>query len=100
MEGDAVGLDNGEVSEVICLGRTVRTTPSGLEIEADKRLAIKVVDEANLVGGKGVDNPGGAVKSKGGGGGCTGCEGVDLRSPKRSDYKLISTGQRRLILCK
>ena len=44
----------------------MRATPNGLEIEADKRLAIKVVDEANLVGGKGVDNPGGAVESKGG----------------------------------
>ena len=78
VDGDVVGLDRDEVSEVILLGRIVRATPHGLEIEADKRLALKVVDEANLVGGKGVDNPGGAVESKGGGGGCTECGGVDL----------------------
>ena len=59
VEGDVVGLDSGEVSEVKLLGRTVRATPSGLEIEADERLEIQVVDEANLVAGKGVDNPGG-----------------------------------------
>ena len=66
MDGDIVVLDSDEVSEVILLGRIVRATPNGLEIEADKRLASKVVDGANLVGGKGVDNSGGAVESKGG----------------------------------
>ena len=39
----------------------MRATRYGLEIEADKRLALKVVNEANLVGGKGVDNPGGGA---------------------------------------
>ena len=52
VDGEIVGLDSDEVSEVNCLGRIVRATPIGLEIEADKRLAIKVVDEANLVGVK------------------------------------------------
>ena len=41
-----------------CLGRTVRVTPAGIEIEADKKLALKIVEEATLVGGKRVDNPG------------------------------------------
>ena len=53
VDGDIMGLDSDEISEVKCLGRIVRATPNGLEIEADKRLAVKVVDEANLVGGKG-----------------------------------------------
>ena len=44
----------------------MRAIPQGLEIEAGKRLALKVVDEASLVGGKGVDNRGGAVEAKGG----------------------------------
>ena len=37
VEGDVVGLDSGEVSEVKLLGRIVRAFPNGLEIEADKR---------------------------------------------------------------
>ena len=64
VEGDVVALERDEVAEVNMLDRIVRATPHGLEIEADKRLALTVVDEANLEGGKGVDYPGRAVSSK------------------------------------
>ena len=94
-----VGLDGGEVSEVRFLGRTIRATPTGLEIEADKRLAIKIVNEANLVGGKGVDNPGGAVESKGGPEVALSAEESTFLSPERCDYKCPSARQRRCILC-
>jgi hypothetical protein len=65
VDGEIVGLQRGEVPEVKFLGRLIRATPHGLEIEADRRLAIKIVEEANLGGGKGVEHPGGA-ESKGG----------------------------------
>ena len=65
VDGEIVGLQKGEVSEVKFLGRVVRATAAGMEIEADRRLAIKIVEEANLGGGKGVDFPGGA-ESQGG----------------------------------
>jgi hypothetical protein len=65
VDGEIVGLEAGEVPEVKFLGRLVRATPEGMEIEADRRLALKIVEEANLGGGKGVDHPGG-VEAKGG----------------------------------
>ena len=70
LDGDVVGLDTDEVPEIKMLRRTVRATPNGLEIEADKRLAIKVVTEANFVGGRGVENPGAAAEAGGGGKNC------------------------------
>ena len=65
VDGEIVGLQKGEVPEVKFLGRLIRATPQGMEIEADRRLAIKIVEEANLCGGKGVDFPG-AAEAKGG----------------------------------
>ena len=100
VDGEVVGLDHDKVPEVKCLGRIVRATPQGLEIEADKRLALKIVDEAKLVGGKGVDNPGGVVEAKGGARSCTEFGGVNVLSPKRSDDKFLGTRSRRFVLCK
>ena len=99
VDGEVVGLDRGEVPEVFCLGRVVRATPQGLEVKADKRLALKIVDETNLVGGKGVDNPGGAVESKGGAGSSIECRGVDILSQECGNNQFISSGSRRLVVC-
>ena len=72
VEGSVIGMLNGKVSEVKCLGRRIRMTPCGLEISAYGKLARSIIEEADLVGANGCATPGlvGAGDKGGVGGQC------------------------------
>ena len=57
VDGEILGPDSGQVSEVKFLGRVIRWTSSGLEWEGDSKHVAGMLKEADMEGAKGVETP-------------------------------------------
>ena len=58
VDGDIVGPANDEVRSASCLGRIVRWTDVGLEIEGDQKVIRSLFEDNYMQGCVGVETPG------------------------------------------
>ena len=56
--GDVLGIDAGEVRELKHLGRTLRLTNNGIEVEGDTKVMKSMLEEWDMVNASGVNTPG------------------------------------------